>query len=161
MTKFWTMLDGLLEKMKTVGAICLAGMVAVTCIGVVGRIFNHPVFGTEEMVSFLSTIVIAMTLPYAHRAGIHIGVEILVRLFSKKHQDRIKLFTDLISLALFAVVTWRMFLYARSVQESGVVSMNLAFPEYTIIYALAFCFFIFTLFVLRDVTLFFRRSNEE
>lgn len=161
MKTIWILLDSLLEKMKVLGAICLAGMVALTCVGVVGRLFNHPIFGTEELVSILSTLVIAMTLPYAHKEGTHIGVELLVRLFSRKFQDQIKLTTDILSLVLFSTVTWRMFMYAGTVRESGVVTMNLELHEYYVIYVMAFCFFIFTLFVFKDVLYFFTQAREE
>ena len=147
--------------MKNLGALCLAGMVTVTCVGVVGRMFNHPIFGTEEIVAILSTFVIAMTLPYAHKEGVHIGVELLVRLFSRKYQDRIKFSVDMLALVLFSTVTWRMFLYAGNVQRSGVVTMNLELPEYYVIYMVAFCFLVFSLMILSDVTKFFTHSDEE
>ncbi len=144
-------LDQLTAFLKVLGAICLVGMMALTCADVVGRYFDRPIFGSVEIVGFLATLTVALALPFTHQEKGHIGVEILVRLFSSKTQAVIELITSLASLALFAIVTWRMALYARTMQESGEVSMNLQFPEAVIIYITAFCFLIFTLMILQDI----------
>ncbi|MDY7001259.1 MAG: TRAP transporter small permease [Thermodesulfobacteriota bacterium] len=147
--------------MKQAGAACLMGMALVTAADVVGRMFNRPVFGSEEIVTILATLVIGFSLPYAHLKNSHIGVEILIRAFSPKNQTRIKLGTDIAALALFALVTWRMGVYAETIRKSGEVSMNLELPEYLVIYALTACFLIFTLFILQDVLSFFRKADPD
>lgn len=144
-------LDQLTAFLKVLGAICLVGMMALTCADVVGRYFDRPIFGSVEIVGFLATLTVALALPFTHQEKGHIGVEILVRLFSSKTQAVIELITSMASLALFAIVTWRMALYARTMRESGEVSMNLQFPEAVIIYITAFCFLIFTLMILQDI----------
>jgi TRAP-type C4-dicarboxylate transport system permease small subunit len=144
-------LDQLTSALKVTGAICLVGMMALTCADVVGRYFGHPIFGSVEIVGFMATLAVALALPYTHQEKGHIGVEILVRLFSAKTQSVIELITSFISLALFAVVTWRMAVYARTMQKSGEVSMNLQFPEAIIIYVTAFCFLMFALMILQDI----------
>ena len=58
---------------------------------------------------------------------------------------KIKKCVFILSLLLFALVTWRMVVYARTMQESGEVSMNLELPEHVIIYVAAFCLLVFTL----------------
>lgn len=151
MNTFLQKLDQLTAFLKVLGAICLVGMMALTCADVVGRYFDRPIFGSVEIVGFLATLTVALALPYTHQEKGHIGVEILVRLLSAKAQAVIELITRLASLALFAIVSWRMALYARTMQESGEVSMNLQFPEAVIIYITAFCFLIFTLVILRDI----------
>ncbi len=157
MNKFWVLLDYVQDKMKIISAICLAGMVLLTCIDVVGRLLNHPIFGAEEIVAILSTFVIALSLPYAHKEKCHIGVEILMRLFSLKTQAVAKLLTDTLAFVLFMIVTWRMTDYAHTMQKAGEVSMNLEFPTYYVIYLLSFCFFVFSLFILEDIVKFFKK----
>jgi TRAP-type C4-dicarboxylate transport system permease small subunit len=138
--------------MKVIGAACLVGMTFLTCADVAGRFFGHPIFGSVEIVGFLATLAVVMGLPYTHQVQGHIGVEILVRLFSERTQTIIDICTGILSLALFAVVTWRMTTYARTMQESGEVSMNLEFPEHAIIYVAALCLFVFTFVILQDIT---------
>jgi TRAP-type C4-dicarboxylate transport system permease small subunit len=81
----------------------------------------------------------------------HVGVEILVRLLSEKAQLCIDLFTRLLSLFLFSLITWQMFLYAADIRHTGEVSMNLEFPIYYIVYLLAFGLLIFTVTILETI----------
>lgn len=150
MAFFWKIIGWLLDKMKIIGAGCLVGMTLLTCVDVVGRAFGHPVFGSVELVGFMATLAVVMALPYTHQVQGHIGVELVVRLLSEKTQTYIDICTGLLSLTLIAVVTWRMVVYAYTMQESGEVSMNLELPEHLIIYVTAFCLLVFTLNILED-----------
>ncbi len=151
MNGFWNGYDWLLDKLKIIGAISLVGMTALTCADVVGRFFKHPVYGSVELVGMMATLSIAMALAYTHKEKGHIGVELLVRLFSEKVQTMIGLCTSVVSMILLAIITWRMALYAHTMQKSGEVSMLLELPEYLVIYVLAFCFFMFFLLLFHDV----------
>ncbi len=147
----WKPLDWLVDKMKAVGAVCLVGMMGLTCADVVGRFFRHPIFGSVELVGFMATTAIAMGLPFTHKIGAHVGVELVVRLLSDKTQKVVDLFTRILSLVLFALITWRMGVYAHEMQKSGEVSMNLEFPEYVVIYITAFCILVQTLVILNEI----------
>ncbi|MBW1730627.1 MAG: TRAP transporter small permease [Deltaproteobacteria bacterium] len=151
MKGFWSIIEWTLDKQKVIGACCLVGMTFLTCVDVVGRFFRHPVFGSVELVGYMSTLSVAMALPYTQKVKGHIGVEILFRLLKPKVQALIDICTSLLSLAFFIAVTWRMAVYARTLHESGEVSMNLEFPEYAIVYVVAFCFLVFVLIIVRDV----------
>ena len=141
----------IVDTMKTAGMICLVGMTLLTCVDVVGRFFGYPIFGSVELVGFMATLAVAAALPYTHQMKGHIGVEILLRLFSKRTQTIIELCTNFLSIFLVALITWRMAVYARTMQRSGEVSMSLEFPEYLIIYLVSFCFLIFFFLVFQDI----------
>lgn len=151
MKAFWQVVEWLLVKMKIVGAACLVGMTFLTCADVVGRFFGYPIFGSVEIVGFMATLAVVMALPYTHQVNGHIGVELLVRLLSDKLQIIIEICTGVVSLLLFVIVTWRMAVYARTMQQSGEVSMNLELPEHLIVYVAAFCLLVFTLNILQSV----------
>jgi hypothetical protein len=53
-----------------------------------------------------------------------------------------------------------MTLYAHTMKKSGEVSMNLEFPEYVIIYVVAFCLLIFTLVIILDIAQHFKKLKE-
>ena len=137
--------------MKIVGAACLVGMTFLTCADVVGRALGYPIFGSVEIVGFMATLAVVMALPYTHQVNGHIGVELFVRLLSEKTQTIIDISTGVLSLALFTLVTWRMLAYARTMQESGEVSMNLELPEHIIVYVTTFCLLVFTLNILHSI----------
>ncbi len=141
----------LTDKLKMAGAACLVGMSLLTCVDVVGRLFKHPVFGSVELVSLMGVMAVALALPYTHATRGHIGVELLVRRISRRHQALVDLCTGLISLALFAVAAWRMAVYGLRLQASGEVSMNLELPEYLVVLLVAFSFLVLCAVILTNV----------
>ena len=151
MNLFWKIIQWLLDKMKIIGAACLVGMTFLTCVDVVGRALGRPIFGSVEIVGFMATLAVVMAMPYTHQVQGHIGVEILVRLLSEKTQTMVDICTGILSLILFTVISWRMAVYAHTMQESGEVSMNLELPEHVIVYLTAFCLVVFTLIILKDI----------
>jgi TRAP-type C4-dicarboxylate transport system permease small subunit len=150
----------ILNKMKACGAACLALMVIVTCVDVVGRYFGKPIFGSVEIVGILATLTVVMALPYTHQTRGHIGVELVFRLLPKKVQRVIECSTSVLSIFFFGIVTWRMLIYARTMQRSGEVSMNLELPEHLVIYITAFCFFIFTVLIAMDLAKLLKKGLE-
>jgi len=151
MKMFWKALQLISDALRVMGLACLVGMMLLTCVDVVGRKFGHPIFGSVELVGFMATMAVAFALPYTHQVRAHIGVEVLVQLLSRKAQNIIELCTHLVSLGLFIVVTWQMFLYADTIHKSGTVSMSLELPEHLIIYIVAVCFLIFSLMIMKDI----------
>jgi TRAP-type C4-dicarboxylate transport system permease small subunit len=75
----------------------------------------------------------AMALPYTHQVKGHIGGEFLVRMLSERTQAIMDLCTSILSLVLFAIVTWQMTICAHTLQAAGELSISLKFPEYGII----------------------------
>ena len=132
------------DLLKLIGAVALTTMMMLTVVDVIGRFFKMPIFGSVELVGFLATIVVAAALPYTYKMDGHVGVEILVRLLSEKTQIWIDVFTRTLTLILFILITWQMFLYAEDIYHTGEVSMNLEFPIYYIVYLLSFALLVFT-----------------
>jgi len=151
MREFWKTVHWTVDKFTKIAMLCLLGMTFLTCVDVTGRFFGHPIFGSVEITGFMATLAVAMALPYTHRVGGHIGVELLVRLLSARIQRVIELCTSILSFGLFGLITWRIAVYARTMHKSGEVSMSLEFPEYLIIYIASFCFFVFFLMILEDI----------
>ena len=143
-------IDSTTDILKKIGSICIAGMMFLTCADVVGRFFGYPIFGSMEIVSILATLGIAMALAFTHKTNGHVGVEILVRLLPQRTQTIIELCTNILSVCLFALLTWRIFLYAGTMRRSGEVTMNLRLPEYMVVYLMSFCLAIFTLVIVKD-----------
>lgn len=139
------------DKLKMVGAVFLFGMAFLTCADVIGRLFRHPIFGSVELVSFMGVIAIACSLPFTHQHRGHIGVELFIRKLPSRIRYTITLCTEILSLVLFVIVSWRMFYYALKMQESGELSMNLQLPEYMIIYILAGGFVVFNLIIINSI----------
>ena len=151
MNPFFRVIQWVSDGLRIMGLWCLVGMMLLTCVDVIGRKFGSPIFGSVELVGFMATMAVAFALPYTHQAGAHIGVEVLVQVLSQRTQAAIELVTQVVSLVLFAIVTWQMFLYADTIHKSGTVSMSLELPEHIVIYVVAVCFLLFTLVIIRDI----------
>lgn len=156
----WKVLQFISDALRLLGLGCLVGMMLLTCVDVIGRKFGHPIFGSVELVGFMATMAVAFALPYTHQAKAHIGVEVLVQILSRKTQAVIELCTHLVSLALFAIVTWQMFIYADTIHKSGTVSMSLELPEHAIIFIVAVCFLIFSLVIVKDIAVNVQKLRE-
>jgi len=155
-------LDNTQSIMKTIAALSLMGMCLMTCADVILRsVLNKPIFGSEEIVSIFAVLAIGFALPYSHKKDSHVGVEILVRLLSKKTQNILKFITNILSFAIFALLTWKMFIYAVTMSKSGMVSMNLELPMYFLVYALSFCLLVLSVCILHDVLKFFRGVEKK
>lgn len=147
--------------MRIGGCLCLLGMALLTVADITGRLNRSPIFGSEEIVTFLAVLALGLSLPYAHSHRSHIGVEVFVQLMSTKVRRRLKLFRETLSVIFFATVTVMMLAYARDKQLSGEVSMNLGLPEYIFLYALGACFAVATLTMFVDLLQFvLQRRNS-
>jgi TRAP-type C4-dicarboxylate transport system permease small subunit len=147
----WKLFQGLSNKMRYIGAFLLMAMTALTCVDVVGRFFKYPVFGSIELMYLMGALATAMALPDTHINNGHIGVELFVTKLPRKPRAVIEIITGLLSLALFSIVTYKMFEYSIKFRNSGEVSMNLGLPEYLIILVVACSFLIFTIFIIRSI----------
>ncbi|MEF2230391.1 MAG: TRAP transporter small permease [Pseudodesulfovibrio sp.] len=155
-----SLLDRVEGAMRKIAAACLMGMALLTGTDVLMRgVFNKPIFGSEEIVTILGIVVIGFALPYAHYQKSHIGVEILVRRFSRRVRRMLGLLTNAATLFLVGIITWRMFLYGTTLAESGEVSMNLELPEYMVVYVLGIGFLAYTACLIADIVKFFKGSE--
>ena len=139
------------RSLKFLGALALTGMMLLTVVDVIGRFFKHPIFGSVELVGFMAVIATAAALPYTYKQDGHVGVEILTRLLPTKIRILVEIITRSLTLVLFSVITWQMFLYAEDIRKSGEVSMNLEFPITYIIFILALGLMIFSLTILETL----------
>ena len=137
MKHFNTLLDRTSGILQYAGAAALTLMMLLTVADVVGRFFKHPIFGSVELVGFLAVIVAAAALPHTYKIDGHVGVEIVTRMLPAKIRLWVALVTRLLSLGLFAVIAWQMFVYAADLKAAGDVSMNLEFPVHYLVYVLA------------------------
>jgi TRAP-type C4-dicarboxylate transport system permease small subunit len=157
MNAVWKFFQFVSDKMRVIGAFLLIAMTVLTCADVIGRFFKSPVFGAYELMYLMGAIAIAMALPDTHINNGHIGVELFVTKLPRKPRAIIEIVTGLLSLALFSIVTYKMFEYSFSMRRSGEVSMNLGLPEYTIIFVVACSFIVFTIFIIRTIVQSFDR----
>ena len=139
------------DSLRSAAALALTLMMLITVADVVGRFFKHPIFGSVELVGFFAVAVAAAALPHTYKVGGHVGVEIITRLLPRKIRLLLDLFTRILTLILFSVVAWQMFVYAKDMQQAGEVSMNLEFPLHYIVLVLAVSLAFFSGTILQQI----------
>jgi len=151
MTLFSKTLDKCSDIFKVIGGVAITAMMALTVFDVVGRFFKYPIFGSIEIIGFLAAITVAAALPYTHKMEGHVGVELLVRLLPRKIQIGIKIITQTLTLFLFSLISWQMFLYAKELDKTGEVSMNLQFPIHYLVYLIACGLVVFSVTIIETI----------
>ncbi|MCB2187620.1 MAG: TRAP transporter small permease [Deltaproteobacteria bacterium] len=145
------LIRGMVGLLKRLGGAALVGMMALTCVDVIMRGVNFPLFGAVEIVSLLATVVLACAMPLTHLEHGHVGVDMLVRKFPPRVQLLVDCFTGVLSAAIFGLVCWQMFLYAGTLRRSGEVSMSVGLPSYLIVYVVAVAFGALFLVILTEL----------
>ncbi|PIE61463.1 MAG: C4-dicarboxylate ABC transporter permease [Desulfobacterales bacterium] len=143
--------NALTRILMGVGGLSLIAIMLLTVVDVGGRFFKYPLFGTVELVGFLAVISVAAALPHTYKVDGHVGVELFLRLLPLRVRLWIELFTRILSLGLFTVISWQMFLYAADLKQSGEVSMNLEFPVHYIVFLLALGLLIFSVTIVQRI----------
>lgn len=150
--------DGLVLWIKRLGALALVGMMVMSVFDVITRAMGTPIFGAVEIVSLLAVLVLACAMPMTHVEKGHVGVGLWVNRLKPRSQSLIDALTGILGTALFALISWQMFLYAADMKASGEVSMSMELPTYVLIYAVAVAFAVLALVILVEVFDKFRKA---
>ena len=133
------------------GGVSLLALTLLATMNVALRIFQVPVSGTYEVVSFLGAIVTAGALGYTQRRKDHIVVDIL----SEKFPAPVKRVLDRVSYSLilvfFSVVSWQTFVYAKRLLRTGELSETLKIAYYPFVFLVGIGFAVLALTILLDL----------
>ena len=130
------------DVLKKIAGLSLIGMMLLTCADVVGSFFGYPILGVEEMVALWASILLAFSLPAAHIAKTHVGVDLLYSKFTRPMKKINDIFITSVSCALFFLIGWQCYQYALELRAAGEVTMTLQFPAYLLIFGVAFALFV-------------------
>jgi len=133
------------------GGVALLALTLLATVNVALRIFQVPVSGTYEVVSFLGAIVTAGALGYTQKRKDHIVVDIL----SDKFPAKVKRVLDRVSyaliLAFFTVVSWQTFVYGKRLLRTGELSETLKIAYYPFVFLVSIAFAVLALTVFLDL----------
>ena len=120
-----------------VSAGAVTAMMLLTVADVFLRLFRRPITGTYEVVGLLGAVFVSFSLAQTSVERGHIAVDVLIQRLPSKARAAVALINDLVSTALFVVLTWQLVKYARDLRSFGEVSMTLQVPIYPFIYGIA------------------------
>jgi TRAP-type transport system small permease protein len=135
--KWATLISKWISWVAGAGVVVMLALTFADIIGV--KIFNSPVPGSIEIVALLGVVITAFGMAYTQSQHANIRVEFFVQHLPKRIQAGVSAFSLLLSIILFALLSWQSFKYGYSLQQSGEVSMTARIPTYLFVYAMAFC----------------------
>lgn len=130
------------DVLKKIAGLSLLGMMLLTCTDVVASFLGYPILGSEEMVALWASVLLAFSLPAAHIARTHVGVDLLYMKFTRPMKKITDIFIKTVSCALFFLIGWQCYQYALELRAAGEVTMTLQFPSYLLIFCVAFALFV-------------------
>jgi len=133
------------DAFNWIAAAAVAGMMVLTCLDIILRLFRHPIPGTYEMVGFLGAVFAAFSLGYTSVNRGHIAVDFLVQKLPARAQSFVDGANALICGIFFGFLARQCLTYARDLKDFGEVSMTLQMPIYPFVYGLAAGCFLLTL----------------
>lgn len=140
MDRFEKFIYSLSNYFNWVAGIALVLMLTWIVADIIGnKLFNWPVPGSIEIVSFLGVMVIGFAIAYTQVLRGHIEVEFVVMRLPKAVQQIINLIVSFLGMLLFALLSWQSTVYGLELRASGEVSMTQEIPFYPFVFCLALC----------------------
>jgi TRAP-type C4-dicarboxylate transport system permease small subunit len=162
MKVFKLVLEKVYDFMQKISGILLLVMMAVAIANILLRaIFNYPIYGTFEIVCYLSLIMAAFAIPDTERTSSNIAVTIVLEAVPKKAVKYFKLFTDFIGMAGCGVIGYKLIGLAQKKFERGDYTADLYMPIYLFVIVISMAFILLTICLLYKVLAFFFLKDEE
>jgi len=119
-------------------ALLLLGLMLLTTADVISRyIFNWPLRGAFEITELLLLALIFAGLPLASRAGEHVTLDFIDRLFGPKGRELLRRLTDLVCGAIILGLAWRVWIKAGKIAAYGDTTEVLRLPVAPFVYFMA------------------------
>ena len=97
----------LVVSLLGLGAVfAMFGLFLFVLLDILSRIFIFPLAGTTEITELLLGASAFLSLGYAQQAGMHVRVAVITSRLRPKSKAIIDAFVDVISVALFTLITW-------------------------------------------------------
>lgn len=128
-------LNSILNRgLAMVAGFSLVAMVMVTVGEMVLRMFGRPMAGTVETIGWLAAVTTAFALGYTQVHQGHVSIDLLTTRLGSRSQVVVSMLVNLISAALFVIVTWNVFRYAGLLRETGSLSETMKVIVYPWVY---------------------------
>jgi TRAP-type C4-dicarboxylate transport system permease small subunit len=136
--KFETFNQKISAAIEWVGLVGFLVIMLITTIDVIGaKVFLSPLFGALDIVVQAQLIAMSFAAAATLIAGRHVAVEFFVPILPKPLQKVVDVFVNLLGLALFAVLVWRLTKYAYSMQIENELTPTARIPLYPFAYGAA------------------------
>jgi TRAP-type C4-dicarboxylate transport system permease small subunit len=123
---------------SAVGIFGLVMLILFTVVDVLGsKVFSRPFPGYTGVTELAELIAMSFAMGVTFLAGQHIKVEILLSRIPHRAGSVVSSFTNLLALALFVLIVWRLVVLGLSFQASGEVVDQINIPLFPFPYLTA------------------------
>jgi len=124
-----------------VAGVALTVMLLISVADVLGnKIFNRPIQGTSDYVSFLALITIVFSLSFSLIEKAHVQVDLFLNKLPRRLKVIFEIFIALLSLSLFVLLMWFSVRYGIRLQKNNELSMTQRIPVFPFAYTVAFAY---------------------
>jgi TRAP-type C4-dicarboxylate transport system permease small subunit len=110
------------------GVFLLIATFGVFCDIILRKVFVTSLFGLEEIVSFSMMIITFLTISLNQRDGQHVKMDLIIEKLSPNNKRVLEICTLLMTLAIFAIITYASILYCVDYFQKGAITVLLALP---------------------------------
>ncbi|MBN1832573.1 MAG: TRAP transporter small permease [Deltaproteobacteria bacterium] len=142
--------DRISHWMEIFAGVVLVLILVITGCDIVGRIFDRPIPGTYEMVSFAGGLVIGLALPVTSRERAHVIVDIVISRVSSRAGTILHVMTRLMVIALFLLLGYATFRMGIDFRIHMQMTPVLGFPYYPVAYIISGACYIESLVLVAD-----------
>ena len=119
------------RAVNSVAAGILVVMMLLTAADVLLRyVFNQPISGSLELTEYMMLIVVAFGLAHCAAQKGNVRVDVLTSRLPPRAQAVLNSITYLLSLGLFALITWQSISYIGFMFDAGRISASLLIPVF-------------------------------
>lgn len=130
------------KVMDVIGGVVLSLMMLITITDVILRFIGKPITGTYELVFLGGAVVIGCAIPQTSWQGGHVNVDFVIEYLPRMFKKIIVVFTRLLGMAFFFLLSWNLFVYGTTLYNKEEVSLTLHVPYYPVAYILGICAFV-------------------
>lgn len=125
------------EGLAWCAALMLAGMMLFSVADMALRAMGHTVAGSYELIGWLSAAAMSMALGTVQRHRGHVAMELVVDKLGSRSRAIVEALMALMSLLLFAAVSFYVARYGRVLHETGSLSQTLRVIVFPWVYLVA------------------------
>jgi len=135
------MITSILKKICSItdllAGVCFFAVMALVLANIILRnVFRLPILGTVELVGLLTSTGLGLALSNCEMKDGNISMDVLTEKLPRKAQKIIEIFVYVIALCFWAIVVWRIFIFAGTSFINGRVTATASIPIFPFIFLL-------------------------
>ena len=140
------------RAMQYISCALLVFMMAILILNIILRaLFNTPIYGTFESVSYLSMLIVIFALAINEYKDGNLTVDMILEVLRPKSRNVLEIFNDFVSIGMCILLTYESFLDTINKYTKGDLTPNLYIPQWILVLCLTIGFVVLTICLILKV----------